>query len=65
MNALKYSKTFKKRNEDLNEPSKEYYLKKDEVNDVHSKLVKKYWNQLHIDQKKRDTLSFFLWPKIS
>lgn len=34
-------KKFKKRNDDLNKPSKDYYLKKDEVNDVYAKLKTK------------------------
>ena len=35
------AKKFTKRVDDLNKPSKDYYLKKDEVNDVFSKLKKK------------------------
>lgn len=34
-------KTFQKRQDDLNKPSKDYYLKKDEVNDVYGKLKNK------------------------
>lgn len=35
------AKKFVKRNDDLNKPSKDYYLKKDEIDDVYSKLKKK------------------------
>lgn len=37
-------KKFTKRVDDLNKPSKDYYLKKDEVNDVYEKLKKKSSN---------------------
>lgn len=43
-------KKFVKRNDDLNKPSKDYYLKKDEVNDVYSK--KKKEGESYRKQKK-------------
>lgn len=30
-----------------------------------AKLVKKYWNKLQIDPKKRSALAFLLWQKLS
>jgi hypothetical protein len=44
------AKKFTKRVADLNKPSKDYYLKKDEVNDVYSKLTKKA--KSYNDEKK-------------
>lgn len=46
-------KKFVKRNDDLNKPSKDYYLKKDEINDVYSKKKKEgksYRNQKKVFQ---------------
>lgn len=45
------AKQFEKRNDDLNKPSKDYYLTKDEVNDVYSKLKGKAKNY-NSDKKK-------------
>jgi len=30
-----------------------------------AKLVKKYWNKLNIDSKKKEALAFLLWQKRS
>ncbi|MBI2443190.1 MAG: hypothetical protein HYV40_04775 [Candidatus Levybacteria bacterium] len=30
-----------------------------------TRLIKKYWDKIHIDTKKRDALAFLLWGKRS
>lgn len=32
---------------------------------LNSKLIKKYWDQLHLDPKRREVLAFWLWEKLS
>lgn len=32
---------------------------------INEKDLKKYWNKLTLDQKRRRVLSFWLWPKQS
>jgi len=49
------AKKFKKRVDDINKPSKDYYLKKDEVNDVYSKLMNKSKNYEEDKKKFQNT----------